>query len=290
MSDILTIDGVSARSPVFGVSTRTGRYNVPARRGENVVLPGRSGSLWTPNKPFEEGVGALAVWVVGARHANGEIIPPASVSEARWFFEKNMNEVMRFFTQPHRLSILRAAQPINPDAPNDPPKVRVTAVEWREWGEPEVTAGGTRAEWAIAYTIPSTWWVDEQETSFSRQGPGTLAFESLAGMTGIIEDPFTVVTGPAVAPKIVCPETGGFVQWTGTLGEGQQWITTAVGQSAVNGLSVLPQTIHSGSGYRFLTLPNRSAAGPYPTVNLEATGTNQNTALTINVRGKWVSG
>ena len=61
----LTVNGLSLHTVAIGVETKTGRLNVPGLRGTNLVVPGRSGSIWTPNKPFEEGRVVLSMFILG---------------------------------------------------------------------------------------------------------------------------------------------------------------------------------------------------------------------------------
>ena len=193
----------------------------------------------------------------------------------RQAFETNINSLMRLFTRGHKLSTVRAAQPDG--------TIRRAQVEWREWSEPEVQAGGTRAEWAIAYTIPSVWWEDENVTVQS--GSGTLDLTSFANMTGIIEDAVITVTGASTAPKVTDAETGAFVQYTGNLTSGQQWVIDVDAfTSKVGGTSVMANTIHSG-GYKLLVIPNCFGTSNTPRLVLSGGGT-----ISVSARRKWANG
>ena len=287
MSELLEVDGISFRGQGFGASTRTGRYGLPNRRGENLVLPGASGTSFVANKPFEEGVGALSVWAIGATTAgDGSLQIPSTFAGQRAAFEENMATVMRLFTRPHRLSTIRAAQPDG--------SVRRALVEWREWSEPEIQAGGTRAEWAIAYTIPSVWWEDESVTTQSAVAgaviPKNLNATLFTGMTGVIDDAVITVTGPIVNPVVTDAETGNYVKYSGSVGSGQTWVVdVAAATSTLNGSSVIQATTHTG-GYKLFSVPNCNGTLNYPQLVLTGLSAASGTNVRLDARRKWVNG
>lgn len=284
--EVLTIDGVNMRGFGFNVATRTGRYSLPPRRGENDIIPGRSGARFIANKPFEEGVGALAIWVIGATEdEDGNYYIPPTVAERRLQFEENMQTLMRLFTRPHKLSEIQAEYPGEED-------LRRAFVEWREWSEPEVMAGGTRAEFAIAFTIPDVWWEDVDARSQSASGSSslTLNLTQFSGMTGIIEDGVLTVTGPITNPRITDSETGVWVQYNGSVGSGSSWVVDAnLGTSKVNGSSVIANTIHGGS-YKLMTVANCFGSSNTPRLTLSGSGGSTSTGLSLSARRKWVHG
>lgn len=285
--ELLTIDGIDMRQWGFNASTRTGRYNVPARRGENDVIPGRSGAVFIKNKPFEEGFGALAVWVVGAtQDEDGNYVLPPTIPERRLQFEQNMETLMRFFTQPHKLSEIRTGYPDG--------SVRRALVEWREWSEPEIQAGGTRAEFAIAFTIPGVWWEDVTPKSQSAIAgtslPKTLELSQFKDMTGIIEDGTFTVHGPISNPRITDLETGVWVRYAGSVASGSQWVVNAdAATSMVGSSSVMASTTHGGS-YRLMTVANCYGTSTTPRLQLTGSGGGTTTNLTVTARRKWAHG
>lgn len=491
MPELLEIDGVNLRGQGFGAATRTGRYNLPSRRGENLVLAGSSGSRFLKNKPFEEGFGALACWAIGAQSevvtnlatnpglegadlslwftqwfgqnggagtsgrvagagmggsygyrktwtaapagtsedtgagvivnvtpgktyswafqvrssraqrittahvwkdasgtgiggtnidASAAVVTPAgafnrlgraalvapagaatlsvfsypipgtghaawqvgdtldmdemlivegslppvyfdgsttstdpnivyawkgtphasastrtnygvlqipdSFSAQRAAFESNMNKLLRLFTRGHRLSTIRAAQPDG--------SIRRALVEWSEWSEPEVMAGGTRAEFAMGFKIPGVWWEDEnlntQGTASGATLPKTLDLTSFTGMTGIIEDALFQVVGPITNPRITDAETGAWVQYTGTVPTGQDWVVNCANfTSVVGGASVMSKTSHAGN-YKLLVIPNCFGTDDTPRLTLSGSAAGASTYLLVQARRKWANG
>lgn len=283
---VLEIDGIDFRGHGFNAVSRSGRYNLPNKRGENLVLPGASGATFLPNKPLEVGVGTLSVFVVGMTTSGENVVIPATHALRKQAFEDNMAILMRLFTRPHRLSVIRAADPAG--------GIRRASVEWKEWGEPEVMAGGTRAEFSIGYEIPGVWWEDESATVQSATAgatlPKTLNLTSFTGMTGFIEDAVFSVPGPITNPRITDSQTGAWVQYTGTVPNGQTWtLDVAAATSIVNSLSVMANTTHVG-GYKLLTIPNEYNGTNTPQLVLSGSGGGTNTNLTVTAKRKWASG
>ncbi len=220
------------------------------------------------------------------RVALGVLSIPATFALQRQAFENNMAKIMRVFTRGHKLSTIRAAQP---DA-----SIRRALVEWKEWTEPEVMAGGTRAEWAIAYTIPGVWWEDESPTVQAATAgatlPKTLDLTSFTGMTGVIEDAVFTVTGPITNPRITDAETGAYVEFTGTVTTGQTWVLdVAAATSIANGTTVINTTKHTG-GYKLFVIPNCFGTATTPRLTLSGTTGGAGTNLSVSARRKWVNG
>lgn len=287
LPELLEIDGVDLRGQGFGAATRTGRYNLPSRRGENLVLAGASGSRFVKNKPFEEGLGALACWAIGATtDAQGRLSIPSTFSGQRAAFEANMNKLLRLFTRAHKLSTIRAAQPDG--------SVRRALVEWTEWSEPEVMAGGTRAEFGMGFVIPGVWWEDEsattQDATANATLPKTLDLTFFTGMTGVIDDAVLTVTGPITNPRITEEDSGAYVEYTGTLTAGQTWqVNVASALSMVNSASVMASTKHAGS-YKLLVIPNCYGITDTPRLTLSGSAGGAATNLSVTARRKWANG
>lgn len=281
--ELLEIDGLNMRTEAYNAATRSGRYSMPPMRGENLALPGRSGSVPVLNRPLEPGVGALAVWVTG-RNPDGTF--PSSPAALRAQFESNMGLIQRLFTRPYKLSTIRAGVP-------NSASVRRAFVQWVEFDEPEVQAGGTRAEFSIGYEIPGVFWEDETSTVQSSTAnatlPKTFDLTSFAAMTGFIEDAVIDVIGPITNPRVTDSETGAYVELTGLVSAGQTWtVDVGAATSMRAGLSVLSSTKHAG-GYRLLTIPNTFGLTSTPRLVLSGTSGGVTTQLRVTARKKWVS-
>jgi hypothetical protein len=278
----LEIDGLNMRTEAWNVSTLTGRYSMPTLRGEDLTVPGRSGYYFVPGKASEAGVGALAVWVAG-KNPDGTI--PGTQTGRVAKFKENLALIQRVFQRRHRLSTMRAGQTDG--------TFRVAQVQWVEWSEPEVQAGGTWAQWSIGYSIPSVYWSDEdarsQVTSASSTLPKDLNLTQFADMTGVIDDALISVTGPITNPRVTDAETGHYIELIGTVASGEVWIVdVGASTSTRNGVSVLQNTRHAGS-YRFLTISNLYGLSGTPRLVLSGSGGGGTTRFGIVARRKWVS-
>lgn len=279
----LEIDGVSMRTEAFNVSTQNGRWSLPAKRGDDTVISARSGYTFVPNKPFEAGSGVLTVWAVG-KNLDGTV--PATHTLRQQALRDNVARLQRFFTRTHRLSHLRAEQPDG--------TWRVADVQWTDWEDPDVSAGGTRAEWTIGYSIPGVWWSDETQTTQSSPAgaalPYTFDLSAFANMTGQLEDAVLTVTGPLTNPRITDAETGAWVQFTGSISTGQTWvIDNSMWTSRANNADALATTTHAGN-YRLLTIPNCYGLSNTPRLVLSGTGVALTTKLTVTGYRKWANG
>ena len=87
----VTLNGVSLDSLCYGLEDTSGLFTVPARRGSNVVVPGRHGAITIPNKHFDEADYVLPLWIAGSR-PDGTI--PRGSSEAREFWARR-DELLR---------------------------------------------------------------------------------------------------------------------------------------------------------------------------------------------------
>lgn len=283
---VVEIDGVDIRSEVFNIASRTGRYQMPKQRGEALVLPGASGATFVPNRPYEVGAGALSVWAIGATPSGNSFTVPATARLRQQALEDNIAGIMRFFSRPHKLSTIRSEQPDG--------TYRRAQVEWKEWENPTIEAGGTVATWGVSYEIPKTWWEDDstttQATTANATLPKTLSLTSFANMTGIIEDPIIKVYGPITNPVVTDMETGSWVKYTGTLTNLDTWTLDAgAWTSKVNSTGVLDRTTHGG-GYRLFVVPNCYGATNTPSIKLEGTSGGATTKLELVARRKWTFG
>lgn len=93
------IDGIDLSNYAFNISNRSAGWKMPGKRGENLVIPGRNGALWVPNKPFEQGQLTLSMWAVGATETGDW---PAHGDAARQCRD-NLDKLTALFSQSHKL-------------------------------------------------------------------------------------------------------------------------------------------------------------------------------------------
>ncbi|RTL65903.1 MAG: hypothetical protein EKK42_20370 [Pseudonocardiaceae bacterium] len=85
MSESLSVNGVQLDSRCYSLSDISGIMGSPARRGENIVIPGRDGELVRPNKRYDASDLVLKLSVSGSL-ADGSI--PSGSDPEREFFKR----------------------------------------------------------------------------------------------------------------------------------------------------------------------------------------------------------
>ena len=93
------IDDIPLSTLAFNISNRSAAWKVPGKRGDNLVIPGRNGSQWVPNKPFEPGQLSLSMWAIGSDE-DGNL--PAHGDLARQARD-NLDKLTALFAQSHKL-------------------------------------------------------------------------------------------------------------------------------------------------------------------------------------------
>lgn len=281
-NEVLTFDGVQLNTYAKNISTITGRLTTPQIRGDSLILPSRSGYIFTPNRPLGPGELILNMWVLGCND-NG-VLPSGSNYRAQ--FQANWDSLSRLFTRRSKLSHITK---VLPDT-----TTRECDVEVVEQLDPEAAAGGTRAEFSVALNIPSVFWQDTNPITQSATAgatlPKTLNLTSFAGMTGTIEDAVVTVTGPIVNPRVTESETGIYVQLNDTLTASQTWVVDCGNFTSVKGGStdVVINTVHVGHP-RFLIVTPWNGTTTTPQLILSGTGGGSATNFSIAARRKWVT-
>jgi hypothetical protein len=213
---------------------------------------------------------------------------PATAAGRRKALEDNIASVQRLFMRKHRLSTIRAYSASDGS-------IRRALVSFEEMSDPNVMAGGTRAEFTVAYTIPSVFWEDEDARTQSATAgaalPKNLDLTSFDNMTGIIEDAVITVAGPVTNPRITDAETGMWVQYTGTIATGTSWVVDAGAFTSKSGTGtdLMKDTTHGGS-YRLLPISNLFGTSTSPRLVLSGSAGGATTNLSVTARRKWISG
>lgn len=282
-AEVVTFDGVQLNTYAKNISTFTGRLTTPDIRGENLVLPSRSGYIFSPNRPLGPGEMVWSMWVLGCND-NG-VVPGGS--SQRLQFQANWDALVRLFTRRSKLS---AITKVLPDA-----TVRECAAEVVDTLEPQTTSGGTRATFSVALQIPDVYWQDTSNTTQAATAgatlPKTLNLTSFAGMTGTIEDAVITVTGPIANPRVTETETGIYVQYNGTVATGDTWVFdcknfTSAKTSPVT--DVVLSTMHVGHP-KFLIITPWNGVSTTPQLVLSGTAGGAATNLSVTARRKWVT-
>lgn len=97
------VDGYNLSRLAFNVRNRDAGWRVAGRRGENLVVPGRSGSIHSPNKPSDVGKVALDMWAVGA-DVDGSIPRHATAAQT---VRMHLDRLTSLFRQSRLVEIVR---------------------------------------------------------------------------------------------------------------------------------------------------------------------------------------
>lgn len=97
------IDGIPLSTMAFNVSNRSAGWRAPSKRGENLVVPGRNGAQWLPNKSFEENNLEFNMWAIGADE-DGSL---PNDGDMRRKARENLDKLTALFGQTHKLLEIR---------------------------------------------------------------------------------------------------------------------------------------------------------------------------------------
>lgn len=241
--DDLLVDGVSVQTYAYNVTSRASRWVVPGRRGDNPSLPGVHGTLWTPGKPYDENTLVWNMWALGCE-PDGSM--PAGRRQDKVMH--NLDALMRLFSTPYLRTVVQRNS-VNGDRQF---RGEITAAI-----DLSSMAGGTRAEFAVEWTLPDPFWQDVvAKTATATPGSGATSvavrFAAFDGATAPITGAVFEVTGPVQSPMLVDISTGQWVKLGMTLAAGQVWrVDTASWTSTVAGANKVGVTTHGG-GATFL--------------------------------------
>lgn len=103
-------DGVDLSSCAFGVQNRSATWGLAARRGENAAIPGRDGTVWVSNKPYDENVFELEMFAAGADEAG--LIPPDETRAE--MVRRNLDRISRIFGHGRLMTLAYVEDPTQP--------------------------------------------------------------------------------------------------------------------------------------------------------------------------------
>lgn len=227
----ITVDTVPLNTVCRAVESKSGRLVTAPARGANPVVAGRSGSIWSPDKPQDEGRFVLPMWVLGCDD-NGTV--PGGSSKLIEFY-KNKEMLQRVLTKRYALLDIQATQP---DATVRKCLAECTAVVDFQMFNPD--SARINAE----FIIPSVYW--EDLTTFEVSSAGLAANGTMTGgMTGgtaPIDDAILVVAavGNSITnPRLTDDVTGRWVQYNGVLAAGSAWRINSATWSSRTGVAYL---------------------------------------------------
>lgn len=276
------VDGMDIQSMAFGVETADA--TPPDLRGSHLSIPGMNGVYAQYNRSYEPGTIALKMWVLGC-DVDGTL--PGIRSARRQIFERNIRMLFRLFG--YQGNTVTLSKTIYGDYEGATPiKVKARAII-DGFTSLDTMAARQRAELTVTMTLVDSFWADVNTTTDSTDAsatmPKTLALSDVG--TAPVDDSIITITGPITAPRVTCPASGSWIQYTGSVAAGQTLvIDTGAGTAKLNGnTSVLSSVTHGGTA-RFMVIPPRNSSLTGDTgfqTNLTLTGTGASSATKFSV-------
>jgi hypothetical protein len=201
-------NGTNLSTLGYNVSSRAGRLQTAPRRGKDVDIAARHGTVYTPGKKHTGCTVVLPMWCVAADE-DGQV---------------PRDGTMRELVMAHRdrlMRILGDDQVELVDPWPDGSMRRITG-QVLDSITPEVQAGGTRIQFAVSLTCSSAFWEDVTAVSASRSGTGVWDVVPFQGATAPMDDLVVRFTAPCTNPRVTNIK-GVFVAYNAAL-TGSQWV------------------------------------------------------------------
>jgi hypothetical protein len=281
----VTVDGTRLDTLAYNIETLDGRLTIPGVRGDNIVIPGRDGSIYVPNKSFDDGSMTLKMWVRGC-DVDGAI-PTTRMTEYR----NNIATLTRLFGKRDSLLDVRQVWPAG---------TIQYLCEVRQAYDFAENSFMPKAKFAVELNIPGVFGQDVSTTDYtgstSLTSGTTVTMAAYNGGTAPIKDAIIVVRGPATNPRLTNTSTGQWVQLSATIATGTDWrvnvgtwetVTgSAIGLTGTTGLTArIAETSYGGGGNQFLSL-SPTVGGPQ--VTFTATGVGAATQILARARRKFL--
>lgn len=270
------IDGYRLDTLAHSIETRSGRFNIPERRGESLVLPGRDGSLYRPNKRWESGLWSLSMWCADT-NADGV---PGSYEQ----FMANYEILVALFTRNDGLLHVRKQVKLSPVIEREAYMEVVGAIT------PDVSGHShPLAKFSVGLEINGVFWQDLADVVWSQASAvsgTTYNLTPFAGANAPMTELVIEVIGPANNPKLTDVKTGHYVQLNHTLLGTETWVLNAsTWSSMISTTNKIGQTQYSGGFSPRLFGLSPGVLSADPQLRFDATG-GVTTATTIEVTGR----
>lgn len=249
----LTANGVDLSTLAYNVESLTGRLSTPPRRGNDVDVPGRHGTIRSPGKKYTAGTVVLPMWVVGSD--DGWF--PVGVDNQELLY-KNIDTLTRVFGS-DTIELIHTL----PD--NSTRRIVGQVLETIDFTS---QAGGTRATFAVTLSTADPFWEDVLDTTAIKSGTGTWNVFEFFGATAPMDDLVIKFTGPCTNPRIT-NSSGVYVQYNAVL-TGSQTISIDCSNWTLSGVGITPSyssLVHIGDARWFILEPK----DPEPVVTTSQT-------------------
>jgi hypothetical protein len=199
----LLVNGVSLGSYCYMTTDVSSLLGVPARRGDDGVVPGRHGRIRTPQKKFDVGEVVLPLWVVGCR-PDGTI--PSTGRMEREFFRRRDELLRLFYADDVTLQFRRADGVVL--------STRVEVIDVMDFTRRRAEP---LAKVSVALRLADAFWteaIDVAQTITGTTGT-TVELTAFQGSTAPIADARITFTGPVSNPRLAVGQR--WVQFNGVI-------------------------------------------------------------------------
>lgn len=201
-------NGINLDTLGYNVSSRAGRMQTAPRRGKDLDISSRHGSLFTPGKKHTGATVVLPIWCVAADE-DGRVPRDGTMRE---LVQAHRDRLMRIFGAD-------TVELVDPQP--DGSRRRITG-QVLDAITPTVQAGGTRIELPISLTCADAFWSDVDPVAASRSGTGVWEVVPFQGATAPMDDLVVRFTAPCTNPRLTNP-SGVFVAYNAALNS-SQWV------------------------------------------------------------------
>lgn len=278
-TEIITVEGVSLKTYAKNIETLAATLKSPGIRGSNALAALRSGSVYSPFKPHDEGNMVWPMWVQGTDDDGN--VPGGST--ARREFYKRVDELVRLFHKPEGLLDVRHTLPDG--------TIRQCLAEMvNEWN---FTTEGVNPKGLVTVElgIPASYWQDVSTTSSGKIATIGAYWTYLTGATAPLDDATYTITGPITNPVILDEKSGASLSYGGAITGSQTLVINADTFSVTGTGGLTPNLANltlSKTGGRLMRLVPDASLRYRPRLN--GTGTSGATGLTIVGRKKFLVG
>jgi hypothetical protein len=238
----MTVNGVDISNLAYNVGDLTGRWTSPPKRGKDLDVPGRHGTVRTPRKKYSSGTVILPFWINGC-NTDGTL---PSDKKLRTMLQKNADRLSMLFS----VDDVVLVQTLEDGSHRQVNGQVVDAIDMT------VMAGASRAEFAVTLRVSGAFWKDTADVTESKTGTGVWNVSAFTGATAPMDDLIVKFTGPCTNPKLLS-SSGVYVQYNAAL-TGSQSVAIDCGLWTLTGTSITPSysaLVHGGDPRWFVLDP-----------------------------------
>lgn len=215
-------NGVETRldNHAYDIETKNGVHFIPGMVGASPAVPGRSGQIYVPGK--RRGPGAIYL-SMSVQETNTAGVAPADGYQG---WKANLDALFKLFdTTMAQIAVREYTDVVPLGQTNLSTYNYIEALCSVEMAIAPEIQGRYFGRFTVECIINDGCWREKTEqTIIAGTAAGTLNLTGLAGSTAHIEDAIFCIDGPVTNPRLTDPSTGHYIQYTGTIANGTQWV------------------------------------------------------------------